>query len=86
LEAKGTSYDSVNLRSRRLHWNLSLKLLLQGSHSPIYIPGEFQGIWRLFSSGPNHLGFQASRRAQLQQKIQSLEEFALDVQLEISGG
>jgi hypothetical protein len=27
---------------------------------PIYIPGEFQRIWRPPSSGPNYLGFQSS--------------------------
>jgi hypothetical protein len=37
---------------------------------PIYIPGEFQSIWRPPSSGPNYLGLQSSSGAH-----HSVEEF-----------
>jgi hypothetical protein len=57
-----TQYFSDLERSTQ---DLDLKLLPRGSHSPIYLLGEFHIIWRLPSSGTSCLGFQLFRRAQL---------------------
>ena len=63
-----------------------MKLLPQGSYSPIYILGEFHIIWRSLYSRMSCLGFQIFRRAQLPWKIQHLERLALDVGIETLGG
>ena len=47
-----------------------MRLHLVTCSVPIYIPGEFQSIWRPPSSGPNYLGFQSSSGAH-----HSMEEF-----------
>ena len=70
IEEEGVFEIQIQLVWRGYTSDLTLRLHIVICSVPIYIPGEFQSIWRPPSSGPNYLGFQSSNGAH-----HSMEEF-----------
>ena len=54
LEKEGAAFIQIYAVWRGYTSDLTLRLLLVACGGPIYLSGEFQGIWRPPSSGPKY--------------------------------